>query len=134
MSGSKKSTITLRSMDGVVFSVSNTVAKQSKFLNKIMENPALIPYLGDSITLPTTTESILEKVIAYCTKHDVDVADVSKTETTEEGSRTRISVEELMNWDEQFVNGNAETLDDLSKAAEFLEIEGLQALLSRKES
>ena len=78
-------------------------------------------------------------MIAYWTKHDVDTADVSKTEMTEEGSSTtlafsRISVEKLMNWDAQFVVDNAATLGDLNNAAEFLEVEGLWALLSSKES
>lgn len=103
--------ITLKSSDDKKFEVPLTVAMQSKtisYLRRYTVNMNFIPLLD-------VPESTLKMVIQYCEKHDVDAADASKIETTEE----------LRNWDNQFLDIDMSKLYDLLTAAIFLRIDGL---------
>lgn len=112
--------ITLKSSDEKMLKVPLTVAMQSKtisYLRRYAVNRNFIPLLD-------VPESALKMVIQYCKKH------ASKIETTEEGSSTthvssRISDEELRNWDNQFIDIDLSNLYDLLMAAIFLRIDGL---------
>ncbi|KAF3328500.1 SKP1-like protein 1B [Carex littledalei] len=117
--------ITLKSSDGVVFVVPETVAKQSITISHIMEDISTITF----IPLLNVGAPTLALVIEYCKKH-VEAADMSNTETTEDGSSpmpasSRISDDELWNWDKQFIDVDQETLFNLMMAADYLHIQGL---------
>ncbi|KAF3334149.1 SKP1-like protein 1B-like protein [Carex littledalei] len=117
--------IRLKSSEGVVFVVPETVVMQSKTICHVIEDFSTITF----IPLPNVRAPTLAMVIEYCKKH-VEAADASKTEMTEDGSRpmpasTRISDKELRNWDMKFVDVDKDMLYDLIMAADYLHIEGL---------
>lgn len=119
----KMNMITLKSNDGGVFEVPDTVAKQSELIRAVLEDPNFRKYFENFIRVPKVTAPILSKVIEYCRKH-ADAADASSSST-----RKRISELELWNWDRQFVDVDQATLCDLTMAANFLEIKRLQHAL-----
>lgn len=125
--------ITLKSSDDKEIKVPHTVAMQSKTISHLRRYAININF----IPLLDVPESTLKMVIQYCEKHDVDAADASKIETTEESSSithasSRISEEELRNWDNQFVDIDMSKLYDLLMAAIFLRINGLLDVIIQK--
>ncbi|KAF3320258.1 SKP1-like protein 1B [Carex littledalei] len=73
------------------------------------------------IPLANVSAPTLAMVIEYCKKH-VDVAAAS----------SRISDEELRNWDKQFLDVDLATLFNLLMAADYLHIKGLLDLACQK--
>lgn len=84
--------VTLRSSDGEVFEVSQTVAQQSQTIKHMIEDDCA----ESCIPMPNVTGKILAKVIEYCKKH---------VEASE--------VDELKAFDSEFVKVDQATLFDL---------------------
>jgi S-phase kinase-associated protein 1 len=126
--------VTLKSSDGEEFEVSEEVAMQCKAISPLIEDG------WDQIPIPlyNVTAKILRKVIEYCEQH-VNAAHALETEMkkAEEDSSTtpassRMSAEELRNWDKQFVDVDQETLYELFMAADYLDINSLLHLACQK--
>ncbi|XP_010935123.1 SKP1-like protein 1 [Elaeis guineensis] len=111
--------ITLKSSDGEVFEVEETVAMESQTIKHMIEDDCA----GNGIPLPNVTSKILSKVIEYCKKH-VDAAAASSKSTVDDTS-SKIVDEELKTWDADFVKVDQATLFDLILAANYLNIKGL---------
>lgn len=108
--------ITLKSSDGEEFTVTKIVAKMSETISSLIEDNC-IELIEDScakvfIPLPRITAKILTKVIKYCEKYVFD--------------------EEDEDWDREFVNVDPEMIFRLIHAANYLAIQGLEALTCKK--
>ncbi|XP_019155214.1 PREDICTED: SKP1-like protein 1B [Ipomoea nil] len=99
--------VTVRSSDGEVFELSETVAQQSETLKHMIRDDCA----ENCIPLPNVTGKILAMVLEYCKKHAV----VS-------------SVNELISFDIDFIRVDQTTLCDLILAANYLCIRGLLKL------
>ncbi|KAF3341070.1 SKP1-like protein 1B [Carex littledalei] len=117
--------VTLMSKDGEGFMVPETLAEQSQmiclYITEDISDMNFIP-------LPNVTAPTLKMVIEYCKKH-VDAAamviEYCKKHVDAAAASSRISDEELRNWDKQFVDVDQATLYDLIMAAYHLNIKGL---------
>ncbi|KAL3539094.1 hypothetical protein ACH5RR_002460 [Cinchona calisaya] len=110
MSSSKR--IVLKSSDGDTFEVEEAVALQSRIIKHVIqENDADI-----SIPLPKVTSKILAMVIEYCKKH---------VEALKSSDVDKSSDEDLKTFDADFVKVDSDTLFDLIKAANYLNIKSL---------
>lgn len=132
--GTSSKMITLKSNDGEEFEVSEALALQFGQLTHSIEDR--YPEDQEPLLLPMVTGKILKKLIDYCMQH-AEAADALKTEAAKEGSSTipvpsRMSEEELRNWDERFIDVDNDTLIDLILAAYQLNIKGVVDLTSRK--
>ncbi|KAL1533363.1 SKP1-like protein 1A [Salvia divinorum] len=114
--GSKK--ITLRSSDGEVFEVDESVALESQTIKHMIEDDCA----DNVIPLPNVTGKILSKVIEYCKRH-VDAA--ASVTNAEDKLASAVSDEELKAFDVDFVKVDQATLFDLILAANYLNIKTL---------
>ncbi|KAG6388474.1 hypothetical protein SASPL_149901 [Salvia splendens] len=114
--GSKK--ITMRSSDGEVFEVDESVALESQTIKHIIEDDCA----DNVIPLPNVTGKILSKVIEYCKRH-VDSA--ASATNSEDKLASAVSDEELKAFDVDFVKVDQATLFDLILAANYLNIKTL---------
>ncbi|XP_020572701.1 SKP1-like protein 1A [Phalaenopsis equestris] len=104
-----KMKVTLKSSDGDMFVVEEAVARESQSILHMLQDGC-----GDGvIPLPNVNTKILSKVIEYCEKH------------SRSGSSDDKRVEELKNWDADFVKVDQATLYELMLAANYLNITGL---------
>nr|GMC61384.1 SKP1-like protein 1A [Ipomoea batatas] len=107
MSSSK--TIILKSSDGEIFEVEETLALESQMLKyMIVDNDDTTI----TIPVPEVTSKILGMVIEYCKRHV-------------EAAKGTINFDDLKDFDVDFVKVNQETLFDLVLAANFLNIKSL---------
>lgn len=106
-SSSSEKMVRLRSSDLEVFDLEVAVAMQSQTIRYMIEDDCA----DSEIPVPNVKSNILSKVIEYCEKH-VDI----------------ISIDELRNWDSEYMKVDREMLIDLILAANFLEIKGLMDL------
>ncbi|XP_042034563.1 SKP1-like protein 1B isoform X2 [Salvia splendens] len=102
--GSKK--ITLRSSDGEVFEVDESVAREPQIIKHMIE----VDCADGVIPLPNVTGKILSKVIEYCKRH-VDAA--ASATNSEDKLASAVSDEELKAFDDDFVRVDEATLVDL---------------------
>ncbi|KAG6388476.1 hypothetical protein SASPL_149904 [Salvia splendens] len=114
--GSKK--ITLRSSDGEVFEVDESVAREPQIIKHMIE----VDCADGVIPLPNVTGKILSKVIEYCKRH-VDAA--ASATNSEDKLASAVSDEELKAFDDDFVRVDEATLVDLILAANYLNIKTL---------
>ncbi|XP_047959829.1 SKP1-like protein 1A [Salvia hispanica] len=114
--GSKK--ITLRSSDGEVFEVDESVALESQTIKHMIEDDCA----DNVIPLPNVTGKILSKVIEYCKRH-VDAA--ASATNADDKLASAVSDEELKAFDVDFVKVDQATLFDLILAANYLNIKTL---------
>ncbi|KAG6390596.1 hypothetical protein SASPL_148334 [Salvia splendens] len=114
--GSKK--ITLRSSDGEVFEVDESVALESQTIKHMIEDDCA----DNVIPLPNVTGKILSKVIEYCKRH-VDAA--ASATNAEDKLASAVSDEEVKAFDVDFVKVDQATLFDLILAANYLNIKTL---------
>nr|GMD90719.1 SKP1-like protein 1B [Ipomoea batatas] len=98
--------ITLKSFDGEVFEVTETVARESHTIKHMIEDDCA----DNCILLPNVAERILSKVIEYCRKH------------VEASSSTN---DDLKAFDADFIKVDQATLFDLILAANYLNIKSL---------
>ncbi|ERN09550.1 SKP1-like protein 1A [Amborella trichopoda] len=103
--------VTLKSSDGEVFEVEESVAVESQTIKHMIEDDCA----GNGIPLPNVSSKILAKVIEYC-KYHVDAQKVTEDKTQEE---------EIKSWDAEFVRVDQATLFDLILAANYLNIKNL---------
>ena len=96
MSSVKK--VTLKSSDGEIFEVEETVAMESQTIKSLIEDDCA----NNAIPLPNVTSHILSLVIQYCKEH-----------TSSSDSKSSKSNEELKAWDTQFINVDLNVLFDL---------------------
>ncbi|XP_057443597.1 SKP1-like protein 1A [Lotus japonicus] len=99
--------ITLKSSDGEAFEVEEAVALQLGCIEHMIKADCAD---NSNIDLPSVTGRIFAKVIEYCKKH-VDAS--------------RSGIEDLKQWDADFVKVDVPTLKDLVKAANALDIKNL---------
>ncbi|KAL4186256.1 hypothetical protein AMTRI_Chr09g32920 [Amborella trichopoda] len=95
--------VTLKSSDGEVFEVEESVAVESQTIKHMIEDDCA----GNGIPLPNVSSKILAKVIEYC-KYHVDAQKVTEDKTQEE---------EIKSWDAEFVRVDQATLFDLILAS-----------------
>ncbi|KAK9286400.1 hypothetical protein L1049_014796 [Liquidambar formosana] len=115
-SSSKK--ITLKCSDGQTFQVDEVVALQSETIKHIIEDDCA----DGVIPLPNVTSNILIKVIEYCKYH---------IETPFYDEITGWVNQDLLDWDNDFVKVDQDTLFDLILAANYLAVKGLLDLTCR---
>ncbi|KAK7843144.1 SKP1-like protein 1B [Quercus suber] len=108
MSSVKK--VTLKSSDGEIFEVEETVAMESQTIKGLIEDDCA----DNAIPLPNVTGHILSLVIQYCKEH-----------TSSSDSNSSKSNEELKAWDTQFIKVDMNVLFDLIMAANYLNVKGL---------
>ncbi|MCL7044797.1 hypothetical protein MKW94_020936 [Papaver nudicaule] len=117
MSTAPAMTITLRSSDEQIFVIEETIALQSKSLERMIADNETGNIV---IPLTTITGNILARVIEYCNKH-------AEVETSDEDKQI---------WDAQFMNVDISThtqlLFDMIQAANTLEIKGLTDLATQR--
>ncbi|XP_008811446.1 SKP1-like protein 1A [Phoenix dactylifera] len=111
--------IILKSSDGEVFEVEETVAMESQTIKHMIEDDCA----SNGIPLPNVTSKILSKVIEYCKRHVEASAAASKAAA--EDSSSKLADDELKAWDAEFVRVDQATLFDLILAANYLNIKGL---------
>ncbi|XP_057794887.1 SKP1-like protein 1A [Salvia miltiorrhiza] len=114
--GSRK--ITLRSSDGEVFEVDESVALESQTIKHMIEDDCV----DNVIPLPNVTGKILSKVIEYCKRHVDAAASATKAD---DKLASAVSDEELKAFDAEFVKVDQGTLFDLILAANYLNIKTL---------
>ncbi|KAG1359437.1 putative SKP1-like protein 1A [Cocos nucifera] len=112
--------IILKSSDGEVFEVEETVAMESQTIKHMIEDDCA----GNGIPLPNVTSKILSKVIEYCKRH-VEASAAAASKYAAEDSSSKPADNELKAWDEEFVRVDQATLFDLILAANYLNIKGL---------
>ncbi|CAA7048225.1 unnamed protein product [Microthlaspi erraticum] len=100
--------IFLRSSDGMIFQVEETVALQSQTIADMVKDDSV----SHQIRIPNVTGDILEMVIKYCKKHVV--------------ASSSSSEEKLKKWDTDFVSKmDRSTLVRMINAAYYLNIKDL---------
>jgi S-phase kinase-associated protein 1 len=114
-------TVTLKSQDEKTFVVPREVAEKSVLLKNMLED------VGESdapIPLPNVTGKVLEKVIAYCTHHKDDpVPSVEDEKDVFDAYRRKI--EDVEEWDADFIKVEKEELFEIILAANYLDIKPL---------
>ncbi|XP_037424832.1 SKP1-like protein 1 [Triticum dicoccoides] len=114
----------LKSSDEEEFQVEEVVAMESQTIRHMIDDGCA----NNKILLPIINSKILSMVIEYCKKH---IQAKPTTDTTTRASEAYDvvapagPVEDLKNWDAEFVRVNESTLFDLAMAARYLNIKGL---------
>ncbi|CAA0813364.1 SKP1-like protein 1A [Striga hermonthica] len=117
--GGKK--IVLRSSDGEVFEVDESVAVESQTIKHMIEDECA----DNVIPLPNVTGKILSKVIEYCKRH-VDAAAATNAARAEDKLASTANTEDdLKAFDVDFVKVDQSMLFDLILAANYLNIKSL---------
>ncbi|CAA0816645.1 SKP1-like protein 1A [Striga hermonthica] len=117
--GGKK--IILRSSDGEVFEVDESVAIESQTIKHMIEDECA----DNVIPLPNVTGKILSKVIEYCKRHVDAAAAANATRADDKLASTANTEDDLKAFDADFVKVDQAMLFDLILAANFLNIKSL---------
>ncbi|GER33984.1 skp1 [Striga asiatica] len=117
--GGKK--IILRSSDGEVFEVDESVAIESQTIKHMIEDECA----DNVIPLPNVTGKILSKVIEYCKRHVDAAAAANATRAEDKLASTANTEDDLKAFDADFVKVDQAMLFDLILAANFLNIKSL---------
>ncbi|EPS61104.1 hypothetical protein M569_13700 [Genlisea aurea] len=112
-----ESKIVLRSSDGELFEVDESVALESQTIKHLIEDKCA----DTAIPLPNVTAKILSKVIEYCKQHISAASKVTDGLTLSE----KAVEDELKAFDAEFVKVDQGTLFDLILAANYLNIKSL---------
>ncbi|RCV14057.1 hypothetical protein SEVIR_2G408000v4 [Setaria viridis] len=133
--------ITLKSSDGVVRRVKKAVASLSGLISRSIEDGCAD---GD-VPLPNVEASTLDTVLEYCNKHADPGAAAAATNSDSDptaaaagGSSSSSSVDtaasdDMKAWDREFLDLlSLDALYDLLLAADYLQIEGLQAVICQR--
>ncbi|CAA7048224.1 unnamed protein product [Microthlaspi erraticum] len=109
--------IVFKSSDNKIFEVDEAVARQCKTIAHMIEEVCV----DDAVPLANVTGKILAKVLEFCKKHlpavvpDADAGAVPDPFPS--------SVEELREWDDDFINEMDQSmLMDVCQAADFLNV------------
>ncbi|XP_054784037.1 SKP1-like protein 1 [Prosopis cineraria] len=122
---SSAKTVTLISSDGDEFEVAINAATLSTLIKNTLDEFGV----SDKIPLYNVNSATLAKVMEYCQKH-ADHDEPTKTETETDvivdGQAVEdAGVEELKQWDAEFLKVDKEFLLDIILAANYMEIAGL---------
>ncbi|XP_054785418.1 SKP1-like protein 1 [Prosopis cineraria] len=124
MTSSAKITVTLVSSDGHEFEVAIKAATQSTLIKNMLDDLGV----SDKIPLYNVNSVTLAKVMEYCQKH-ADHDEAAKTETDiaviGAGAANGVAMEELKQWDAEFLKVENQLLFDIILAANYMEIAGL---------
>ncbi|KAL6211737.1 hypothetical protein ACLB2K_012798 [Fragaria x ananassa] len=113
MSTENKKMLTLKSEDGEVFEIEETVAVQSQTIKHMVEDDCA----DNAIPLPNVKGPILARVIEYLKKHVADAEDNKESKKED--------VESLKEFDDEFLKVDQSVLFDLILAANYLNIKEL---------
>ncbi|VVB06323.1 unnamed protein product [Arabis nemorensis] len=105
-----KKMIVLKSSDGEIFQIDETIAVQSETISHLVEDDCA----NNEIPLANFTSKILSKVIEYCKKH------VAAGESDSDEAK-----EDLKKWDAEFMEMDLSTIYELILAANYLNVKGL---------
>jgi len=75
---------------------------------------------NEPIPIPNVNESVLKKVIEWCTHHKTD-----PPQTTEDDSDSRKKTTDIEEWDQKFMQVDQEMLFEIILAANYLDIKAL---------
>ncbi|CAA3022552.1 SKP1 1A [Olea europaea subsp. europaea] len=114
----EKKVFLLKSLDGVIFEVEESVAVQLEVIRELIEGDCARPF----ISLYNVTSEILALVIEYCKHH---------AETCSGGTSATIADEDLKTFDNEFMNVDENILLELCSAADYLDIKSLFELTCR---
>ncbi|GER38791.1 SKP1-like protein [Striga asiatica] len=117
--GGKK--IVLRSSDGEVFEVDESVAVESQTIKHMIEDECA----DNVIPLPNVTGKILSKVIEYCKRHVDAAATANAARAEDKLASTANTEDDLKAFDVDFVKVDQSMLFDLILAANYLNIKSL---------
>jgi len=111
-------TVILQSADGQEFSVSKDVAKMAGTINHMLGDLSRsVDATGAPIPLPNINSAVLEKVIDYLNYHLLSPA--------KERGDGDYAVDNIDDWDLEFIDVDIPMLFDLILAANFLDIKAL---------
>ncbi|KAL6209843.1 hypothetical protein ACLB2K_020782 [Fragaria x ananassa] len=113
MSTENKKMLTLKSEDGEVFEIEETVAVQSQTIKHMVEDDCA----DNAIPLPNVKGPILARVIEYLKKHVADAEDNKESKKED--------VVSLKEFDDEFLKVDQSVLFDLILAANYLNIKEL---------
>uniref|UniRef100_A0ABD2XUS2 SKP1 component POZ domain-containing protein n=1 Tax=Trichogramma kaykai TaxID=54128 RepID=A0ABD2XUS2_9HYME len=134
------SIIRLKSNDGVIFEVELAIAKRSSVIHEMLES------LGDEdleepLVLSEVNSDILKMVIEFASHHKNDpMPDKNNKQDKEKNRKTKRlhrrieSLDRISDWDKEFLKIDIDTLFDLIKAANFLNMTDLLQLACKKAS
>jgi S-phase kinase-associated protein 1 len=96
--------ITLTSSDGVDITVERDIAERSLLIKNMLGD---LGDPGEAIPIPNINESVLKKVVEWCTYHRGDPA---STGDEDEGRRKTTDIDE---WDQKFMQVDQEMLFEI---------------------
>ncbi|GMR61392.1 hypothetical protein PMAYCL1PPCAC_31587 [Pristionchus mayeri] len=112
--------VKITSSDEVLFEVPRDVIRASKTINTLIQDLGLDESDNSQvIPLPNVNETILRKVIAWCTYHKDDPPMEDDDEQREK------KTDDIPSWDCEFLKVDQGTLYELILAANYLDIKGL---------
>ncbi|KAK3125755.1 hypothetical protein QOZ80_7BG0609350 [Eleusine coracana subsp. coracana] len=115
--------ITLMSSDGKQFKMPEAAARLSSVLADMIDDKG---FTKDNIPLPHVPSHALATVIKYCDKH-------AATAATKPNADHNAKQETLEKWDRELLGSlTSDDLLDLVKAANFLDIKGLELITCEK--
>lgn len=118
MSEKQNQTITLTSNDGVDITVDRQVAERSVLIVNMLEDMG--GEITQAIPIPNVNESVLKKVIEWCTHHRND-----PPASQDDDSESRKKTTDIDEWDQKFMNVDQEMLFEIILAANYLDIKAL---------
>jgi len=109
----------LSSSDGVEIPVDRDVAERSILIKNMCDD------LGEAATaepipIPNVNESVLKKVIEWCSHHRSD-----PPQSAEDDSDSRKKTTDIEEWDQKFMQVDQEMLFEIILAANYLDIKAL---------
>jgi len=119
MSTTQKKVI-LKSSDNVIIPVDQDVATRSILIKNMVEDMGEETFETEEIPIPNVNESVLRKVIEWCTHHRNDPAP-----TNEDDSDSRKKTTDIEEWDQKFMQVDQEMLFEIILAANYLDIKAL---------
>lgn len=106
MSSSSEKMITLKSSDGDLFEVEESVAVESQTIKHLIEDDCA----NSVIPLLNVSSKILSKVIEYCRKHVESAASAAAAAAPD---NDKSGEEALKTWDTEFIRVDQNTLFDI---------------------
>nr|NP_608357.2 SKP1-related D [Drosophila melanogaster]AAF49021.1 SKP1-related D [Drosophila melanogaster] len=116
-------TIKLESSDGVIFSTEVKAAKLSETIKTMLEVSAVENDENAVVPLPKVNAFILNKILTWAYHHKDDDDQAAEGEEL-----TPQSPHDISPWDANFINVDQPILFEITVAANYLEIKGLEDL------
>jgi len=112
--------VTLRSSDSADIVVEKDVAEKSVLIRNLLEDMGEETGMSEAIPIPNVNESVLKKVIEWCTHHRADAP-----ATADDDSDSRKKTTDIDEWDQKFMQVDQEMLFEIILAANYLDIKAL---------